>query len=64
MIAGMTAFTLIVLNGVVLGKPGDTVDLKFQYGYLVGLLGAFLIMGGGILRQARGGHTRKPPGVM
>lgn len=64
MIVGMIAFALIVLNGFVLGKPGDTVDMHFEIGYLVGIVGAFLIMLGGVLRQALGGKERKPPGVM
>jgi hypothetical protein len=64
MIVGMIAFALILLNGVILGKPGDTVDIGFQYGYPIGLLGAFLIMAGGTLRQALATRARKPPGVM
>jgi hypothetical protein len=64
MIVGMTAFALILLNGVILGKPGDTVEMGFEYGYPVGLVGAFLIMAGGTLRQAQTARARKPPGVM
>jgi hypothetical protein len=64
MIVGMVASALIVLNGVVLGKPGDTVEMRFQIGYPVGLIGAVLIMVGGVLRQAQIARTRKPPGVM
>jgi hypothetical protein len=64
MIVGMVAFALILLNGVILGKPGDTVDVKFAIGYLIGLVGAFLIMAGGTLRQAKAARARKPPGVM
>ena len=36
---------------MILGKPGDTVDMRFEPGYLVGLLGAFLIMAGGTLSR-------------
>jgi hypothetical protein len=64
MIVGMVAFALILLNGIILGKPGDTVDVKLQIGYWVGLFGAFLIMAGGTLRQAMAARARKPPGVM
>jgi hypothetical protein len=64
MIVGMVAFALVLLNGVILGKPGDTVDINFRIGYPVGLLGAFLIMAGGTLRQAKAARARKPPGVM
>jgi hypothetical protein len=64
MIVGMIAFALILLNGIILGKPGDTVDLSFGIGYWVGMFGAFLIMMGGMLRQAITAKARKPPGVM
>jgi hypothetical protein len=64
MIVGMVAFALIVLNGLILGKPGDTVDMKFEIGWFVGLLGALLLMIGGTLRQALSAEARKPPGVM
>jgi hypothetical protein len=64
MIVGMIAFALIVLNGLVLGKPGDTVDMKFQIGWFVGLLGASMLMLGGMLRQALSADAKKPPGVM
>jgi hypothetical protein len=64
MIVGMIAFALILLNGVILGKPGDAVEMGFKYGYLVALFGAFLIMAGGTLRQAQTARARKPPGVM
>jgi hypothetical protein len=64
MIVGMVAFALILLNGLILGKPGDTVDMKFQIGWLIGLLGALLLMVGGTLRQALSADAKKPPGVM
>ena len=64
MIVGMIALALILLNGIILGKPGDTVDMHFEIGWLVGLIGALLIMMGGILRQALADTVRKPPGVM
>ena len=64
MIVGMVAFALILLNGIILGKPGDTVDMQLEIGWLVGLLGALLITVGGFLRQAQAGVERKPPGVM
>jgi hypothetical protein len=65
MIVGMTAAVLILLNGVVLGKPGtDPVGISLQVGWFVGLLGALGILAGGILRQAVGARARKPPGVI
>jgi hypothetical protein len=65
MIVGMLATALILLNGVILGKPGsDPVDISLKYGWFVGLLGAVLIMVGGTLRQALTARARKPPGVL
>ena len=64
MIVGMVAFALIILNGLILGKPGDTVDMKFEIGWFVGLLGSFLMFAGGTLRQALSADAKKPPGVM
>jgi hypothetical protein len=64
MIVGMIAFALIFLNGIILGKPGDTVDMHFEAGWFVGLFATLLIMFSGILRQALTGTERKPPGVM
>jgi hypothetical protein len=64
MIVGITAFALIILNGIVLGKPGDSVEIGFQYGYLVALLGALGICAAGFLRQAVYERGRKPPGTL
>jgi hypothetical protein len=64
MIVGMIAFALILLNGVILGKPGDTVDMNFEIGWLIGLIGASILMAAGTLRQALHADAAKPPGVM
>ena len=64
MIVGITAFVLILLNGIVLGKPGDSVDIGFAIGYLVGLLGALGICAAGFVRQAEYERGRKPPGTL
>ena len=63
MIVGMIAGALILLNGIVLGKPSTGVQLSFEPGYFVGLLGANMILAGGVIRQARYSGVRKPPGV-
>lgn len=63
MIVGITAFVLILLNGVVLGKPDNGIEISFGPGYFVGMLGAALICVGGVLRQAVGVRGRKPPGT-
>jgi hypothetical protein len=68
MIVGITAFALILVNGIILGRPGGddphNVDISIQIGYIVGLLGATSIAFGGFVRQAAGIKSRKPPGVL
>jgi hypothetical protein len=65
MIVGMTAFALIILNGVILGRPGDPdSEISIKIGYFVGMLGSAMICAGGIIRQAEGDRARKPPGTL
>jgi hypothetical protein len=65
MIVGMTAFVLIILNGIVLGKPGGPdSEIELKIGWFVGLLGAVGICAAGVLRQAEQARDRKPPGVL
>jgi hypothetical protein len=64
MIVGMVAAALIWLNGIILGRPGDSVDIGIEIGYWIGLIGANMILAGGLIRQALGGRTRKPPGTL
>ena len=74
MIVGMVAVALILLNGIILGKPdkrpegSDTRpaanELSLDYGYAVALLGGGLIAVSGLIRQAQGAKDRKPPGVL
>jgi hypothetical protein len=65
MIVGITAFVLILLNGLVLGKPGEPdSEISFAFGYAVGLLGSAIICAGGVIRQSEGARGRKPPGTL
>jgi hypothetical protein len=66
MIVGMIVVALIVMNGIIFGRPGGTgaVEISIQPGYLVGLAGGAMILVGGLVRQAMYGRTRKPPGVL
>lgn len=65
MIVGMTAFVLILLNGIVLGKPGEPdSEISLKIGWFIGLLGSAGICAAGILRQAEQARGRKPPGVL
>jgi hypothetical protein len=65
MIVGMTAFVLIILNGIVLGKPGaPDSEIELKIGWFIGLLGSAGICAAGVLRQAEQARDRKPPGVL
>jgi hypothetical protein len=64
MIVGITAIVLILCNGVILGRPGDTVGIGLGIGYFVGLIAAAGMLVAGYLRQAVYGVDRKPPGVI
>jgi uncharacterized membrane protein (UPF0136 family) len=65
MIVGMTAFVLIILNGIVLGKPGGPdSEIQLKIGWYIGLLGSVAICAAGVLRQAELARDRKPPGVL
>ena len=64
MIVGIVAFVLILCNGIILGRPGDSVDIGLGIGYFVGLLGAGGMLVAGYLRQAYYTDARKPPGVI
>ena len=64
MIVGITAFVLILCNGIILGKPGDSVEISLEIGYLVALLACLGMAVSGFLRQSRYTEGRKPPGVI
>jgi hypothetical protein len=64
MIVGIVAFMLILCNGIILGRPGDSVDIGLSIGYLVGLLASLGLLAAGYLRQAVYETARKPPGVV
>jgi hypothetical protein len=64
MVVGITAFVLILCNGIILGRPGDSVDIGLGIGYFVALLASIGMLVAGYLRQAVYGEVRKPPGVL
>ena len=64
MVVGMTAFVLILCNGIILGRPGDSVEIGLGIGYFVGLLASAGLLAAGYLRQALYTDVRKPPGVI
>jgi hypothetical protein len=64
MIVGITAFVLILCNGIILGRPGDSVDIGLGIGYYVALIASAGMLVAGYLRQAFYTSARKPPGVI
>jgi hypothetical protein len=64
MIVGIVAFILILCNGIILGRPGDSVDIGLGIGYFVALLASLGLLVAGYLRQAVYTTARKPPGVI
>ena len=64
MIVGIVAFMLILCNGIILGRPGDSVDIGLGIGYFVALLASLGLLAAGYLRQALYTTDRKPPGVI
>ena len=64
MIVGITAFVLILCNGIILGRPGDSVDIGLGLGYFVALIASAGMLVAGYLRQAFYTSARKPPGVI
>lgn len=64
MVVGIIAIVLILCNGIILGRPGDSVEIGLGIGYWVALLGAAAMFVGGYLRQSLYSDARKPPGVI
>jgi hypothetical protein len=64
MVVGITNFVLILCNGIILGRPGDAVDIGLGVGYFVGLIATAGMLVAGYLRQAFYTSARKPPGVI
>ncbi len=64
MIVGITSFVLILCNGIILGRPGDSVDIGLGIGYFVALIASAGMLVAGYLRQAVYGDARKPPGTI
>jgi hypothetical protein len=64
MVVGITAFVLILCNGIILGKPDPGIEISLSYGYFVGLLACAGMFVSGYLRQAVYTDARKPPGVL
>jgi hypothetical protein len=55
---------LILCNGIILGRPGDSVDIGLGVGYFTALVASAGLLVAGYLRQAVYTDARKPPGVI
>jgi hypothetical protein len=64
MVVGMIALVLILCNGIILGRPGDSVEIGLDFGYFVALVASAGLLVAGYLRQAVYSDARKPPGVI
>lgn len=72
MVVGVSAFVLVLCNGIILGKPqetqgpnvGQSIGISLELGYLVALVAAFALALSGFLRQSRYTQGRKPPGTI
>jgi len=64
MIIGIAALVLVLCNGIILGKPGESVDISLQWGYPIALLASFGMGVSGFIRQSRYVTGRKPPGTV
>lgn len=64
MVFGITAFILVLCNGIILGKPDPGIEISLSYGYFVALLACAGMFVSGYLRQAVYTAHRKPPGVL
>jgi hypothetical protein len=64
MIVGITAFVLILCNGIILGRPEPGIEIGLAIGYFVALIASAGMLVAGYLRQAFYTTARKPPGVI
>jgi hypothetical protein len=64
MVVGMVALVLILCNGIILGRPGDSVEIGLAIGYFAALVASAGMIVAGYLRQAVYADARKPPGVI
>ena len=64
MIVGITAFVLIICNGIILGRPEPGVEISLEIGYFVAIFASLGLAVCGYLRQAVYTEGRRPPGML
>ena len=63
MIVGITAFVLIICNGIILGRPEPGVEISLSYGYFLALVASLGLAFCGYMRQAIYTEGKRPPGT-
>ncbi len=63
-VVAVTALTLVIVRGIII-KPGEpSGEISLGIGYLVSLIGAFVMLISSAFHRAKADDTaRKPPGV-
>ena len=64
MIVGITAFILVICNGIILGKPDPNIEVGLTYGYLLAIVTSLGMAVCGFIRQATYVNAKKPPGTI
>jgi hypothetical protein len=64
MIVGITAFILVICNGIILGRPDPKIEIGLTYGYLLAIVSSLGMAVAGFIRQAYYTDAKKPPGVL
>ena len=63
-VVGVAAAGLVLYVGL-LARPGDPPgEINLQYGYVLAVIGALMIVAGGATRAGGSERPRKPPGVL
>jgi hypothetical protein len=64
MVFGVVGVVLVLLNGIVLGRPGEpSGETSLEIGYAVALLALLALTLAGLLKTAQSPRARRPPGV-
>jgi hypothetical protein len=64
MIVGITAFILVICNGIILGRPDPNIEVGLTYGYLLAIVSSLGMAVSGFIRQASYEDAKKPPGTI
>ena len=63
-VIGLVGVSLILLNGIILGRPGEpSTTTQLEIGYPIAILGLLTLVFAGLLKCAQSPKARRPPGV-